>query len=71
VSAPKKCFTFFTAEGVTFDSEGTSLANALRRAQTLIGDHTLVAVVETNCVVTPAAGKLTALIVRQSSAAPV
>ena len=62
----KTSYTFFTAEGVTVTSAGTSLPNALRRAQTLIGNYTLVAVVETTSVVTPAPGKLTALIVRQS-----
>jgi len=55
--------TFFTAEGVTFTEEGTTLVNALRRAQPSIGDRTVVAVVETASVVTPAPGKLTALIV--------
>ena len=60
-------FTFFTAEGVSFTEEGTTLAKALRRAQSLIGNRTVVAVVETASVVTPAPGMLTALIVQSSS----
>lgn len=71
MSVQKTDYTFFTAEGVTFTSEGTSLPNALRRAQGLIVDHTLIAVVETASLVTPAPGKLTALIVRQSSASQI
>jgi hypothetical protein len=59
-------FTIFTAEGVSFTEEGATLANALRRAKPMIGDRTVVAVVETASIVTPAPGKLTALIVRSS-----
>jgi hypothetical protein len=64
-------YTFFTAEGVSFTEEGTTRANALRRAQPSIGDRTLVAVAESASVVTPARGKLTALIVRTPSSAAI
>jgi hypothetical protein len=66
MSELKREFTFFTAEGVTFTEEGTTLANALRRARPLIGENNVVAAVETDSVVAPAPGKLTALIVRSS-----
>jgi hypothetical protein len=59
-------FTIFTAEGVSFTETETTLARALRRAQPDIGDRTVVAVVESASLVTPAPGKLTALIVRSS-----
>lgn len=64
--AEKTEFTIFTAEGISFTERGATLANALGRAQPSIGDRTVVAVVETASLVTPAPGKLTALIVRSS-----
>jgi hypothetical protein len=65
--AEKTEFTIFTAEGISFTETGTTLANALRRAQPSIAERTVVAVVETTSLVTPAPGKLTALIVRSSA----
>jgi hypothetical protein len=66
MSVAKTEFTIFTAEGISFTENGTTLANALRRAQPSIADRTVVAVVETASLVTPAPGKLTALIVRST-----
>jgi hypothetical protein len=61
-------FTIFTAEGVTFLAKGRTLLAALQRAsRSQLHGFTVVAVVESASVVTPAPGKLTALIVRISA----
>lgn len=65
MSAVKRAFTIYTAEGVSFESIGSSLAKALNRAA-ISREYNVVAVIESECVVTSAVGKLTALIVRHS-----
>lgn len=60
-------FTIFTAEGTTFFATGKTLRDALNRSRSETQEYTIVAVVESASVVTPAPGKLTALIVRSSA----
>lgn len=64
MSAAKVQFTIFTAEGTSFVAEGRTLLEALKRSRTETAGFHIVAVVESLSVVTPAPGKLTALIVR-------
>lgn len=66
ISRMKRHFTIFTAEGVSFDGAGTTLVRALNKAA-IPKEYTVVAVVESDCVVTPAPGKLTALVVRHGA----
>ncbi len=70
MSATKTTFTLFSAEGITFCASGTTLANALKRASSETNGYTIIAAVAADCVVTPAPGKLTALIVSHSGGAP-
>lgn len=56
-------FTIFSAEGVTFTAKGKDLVAACKKAATTTADYEIIAVVASDAVVTPAAGKLTALIV--------
>lgn len=62
--APKTEYTIFTAEGVSFIETGRTLAQAVARAKPLVQGRTIVAVVESDSIVAPSPGKLTALIVR-------
>ena len=57
-----RSYTIFTAEGISFETKGTNLKNALSRGETL--GNTPVAIVETDSLVQPVPGRLTALIVR-------
>jgi hypothetical protein len=67
MSAAKVQFTIFTAERTCFVAEGRTLLDALKRSsRTETAGFSIVAVVESSSVVTPAPGKLTALIVRSS-----
>lgn len=65
----KANYTIFTAEGVTFEGTGTTLARALTRAA-VPKEYTVVAVIESESVVQPTSGKLTALVVRHTSGRP-
>lgn len=62
--AVKTEFTIFTAEGVSFTAEASNLPAALKKSAAHTKDYRIVAVVESDSLVTPAPGKLTALIVR-------
>jgi hypothetical protein len=58
----KRSYTIFTAEGITYDVEGTTLVSALQRAK--VPARSVVAVVESESLVSPAPGRLTALVVQ-------
>jgi hypothetical protein len=61
-------FTIYTAEGITFEAAGSNLSRAFQRAA-VPKEYNVVAVIESECVVQPAPGKLTALVVRHATAA--